>query len=154
MPRAPSSKPDSAPDRAQRPASRFSHRDKLRILEATWHHERMRAHPDRVPAGTVPSERQVPHEKERLERETARLRLKLEHPENLLILTMEDGQDDGGVRTPRRAPAGAQPGVDGPSRELRPRTAHRAEGARGGMDQPARDGIHEQRPAGRGSKDQ
>lgn len=45
----------------------------------------------------MPSESQVPHEKEHLEREMARLRLKLEHPEKLLILKMEVGQDDGGV---------------------------------------------------------
>jgi transposase InsO family protein len=101
----PSSKPESGRDGAQRPARRrFSDRDKLRILEAadrcarpgemgillrregiysshvaTWR---------RVPAGTVPSERQVRYEKERLERENARLRLKLEHAEKLRIVSM------------------------------------------------------------------
>jgi transposase-like protein len=112
MPNDPSSKPESAPGAAQRPARRrFSDRDKLRILAAadrctrpgemgillrregiysshvaTWRRWRMRVHPDRVPAGTVPSESQVRHEKERLERENARLRLKLEHAEKLLLL--------------------------------------------------------------------
>ena len=46
----------------------------------------MRAHPDRVPAGTEPTGSQVRHEKERLARENARLRLKLEHAEKLLSL--------------------------------------------------------------------
>jgi hypothetical protein len=97
MPNDPSSKPESAPDGAQRPARRrFSDRDKLRILEAadrctrpgemgillrregiysshvaTWRRWRMRVHPDRVPAGTVPSESQVRHENARLGREVA-----------------------------------------------------------------------------------
>ena len=108
----PSSKPESGRDGAQRPARRrFSDRDKLRILEAadrcarpgemgillrregiysshvaTWRRWRMRVHPDRVPAGTVPSESQVRHENARLGREVARLRLKLEHAEKLLLL--------------------------------------------------------------------
>jgi transposase-like protein len=112
MPDEPSPKPESAPDGAQRPARRrFSDRDKFRILEAadrctrpgemgillrregiysshvaTWRRWRMRVHPDRVPAGTMPSESHVRHEKERLERENARLRLKLEHAEKLLLL--------------------------------------------------------------------
>ena len=112
MPNDPSSKPESAPDGAQRPARRrFSDRDKLRILEAadrcsrpgemgillrregiysshvaTWRRWHMRVHPDRVPADAVPSESQVRHEQERLERENARLRLKLERAEKLLLL--------------------------------------------------------------------
>jgi hypothetical protein len=93
MPNDPSSKPESAPDRALRPARRrFSDRDKRRILEAadrctrpvemgillrregidsshvaTWRRWRMRVYPDRVPAGTAPSKKQVGHERERLE---------------------------------------------------------------------------------------
>ena len=46
----------------------------------------MRAHPDRVPAGTASTESQVRHENARLEREVARLRLKLEHAEKLHLL--------------------------------------------------------------------
>jgi transposase len=112
MPQEPSDQPETAASKSQRPVRRrFSEREKLRILEAadrctrpgemglllrregiysshvaTWRRWRMRVHPDRVPAGTVPSESQVRHEKERLERENARLRLKLEHAEKLLLL--------------------------------------------------------------------
>jgi hypothetical protein len=43
----------------------------------------MRAYPDRVPAGTKPTDSQLRHENARLEREVARLRLKLEHAEKL-----------------------------------------------------------------------
>jgi len=112
MPQDPSDQPETASSKSQRPVRRrFSEREKLRILEAadrctrpgemglllrregiysshvaTWRRWRMRVHPDRVPAGTVPSESQVRHEKERLERENARLRLKLEHAEKLLLL--------------------------------------------------------------------
>lgn len=104
--------PSTQPEGASRPVRRrFSDREKLRILEAadrctrpgevgillrregiysshlaTWRRWRMRAHPDRVPAGTEPTDSQVRHEKERLARENARLRLKLEHAEKLLSL--------------------------------------------------------------------
>ena len=53
---------------------------------ASWRRWRMRVHPDRVPAGSEPTDSQVRHEKERLAREVARLRLKLEHAEKLLSL--------------------------------------------------------------------
>ena len=46
----------------------------------------MRVHPDRVPAGTAPTESQLRHENTRLEREVARLRLKLEHAQKLHLL--------------------------------------------------------------------
>ena len=150
MPNDPSSKPESAPDGAQRPARRrFSDRDKLRILEAadrctrpgemgillrregiysshvaTWRRWRMRVHPDRVPEGTVPSESQVRHEKERLERENARLRLKLEHAEKLLLLQKRGLQESVWVTPlpqPDPGPSGrALPCADARPRPLRP----------------------------------
>ena len=112
MPRNPVSTPESPSRDAQRPVRRrFSDREKLRILDAAdactrpgevglllrregiytshlanWRRWRMRAHPDRVPAGTVSTESQLRHENARLEREVARLRLKLEHAEKLHLL--------------------------------------------------------------------
>jgi hypothetical protein len=46
----------------------------------------MRAHPDRTPAGTAPTESLLRHENARLEREVLRLRLKLEHAEKHHLL--------------------------------------------------------------------
>lgn len=112
MPTNPASTPDSPARDALRPVRRrFSDREKLRILEsadacsrpgeiglllrregihtshlANGRRWRMRAHPDRVPAGTAPTESQLRHENARLEREVARLRLKLEHAEKLHLL--------------------------------------------------------------------
>ena len=43
-------------------------------------------HPTLAPKNKPPTESQILHEKERLERENARLRLKLEHAEKLLAL--------------------------------------------------------------------
>ena len=108
MPNAPSTQPEGA----SRPVRhRFSDREKLRIPDAadactrpgeiglllrregiytshlaSWRRWRMRAHPDRVPAGTEPTDSQLRHENARLEREVARLRLKLEHAEKLHLL--------------------------------------------------------------------
>jgi len=89
---------------------RFSHSEKLRIVEAAdrctkpgelellrreglfsshlanWRRWRLRVHPTLAPKNKPPTESQIRHEKERLERENARLRLKLEHAEKLLAL--------------------------------------------------------------------
>jgi transposase-like protein len=108
MPNGPSTQPEGASRPVRR---RFSDREKLRILEASdacsrpgeiglllrregiytshlanWRRWRMRAHPERVPAGTAPTESQLRHQNARLEREVARLRLKLEHAEKLHLL--------------------------------------------------------------------
>ena len=90
---------------------RFSHSEKLRIVEAadrcskpgelglllrreglysshlaTWRRWRLRVHPTLALKHKAPTDSQIRHEKARLERENARLRLKLEHAEKLLAL--------------------------------------------------------------------
>jgi len=89
----------------------FSDKDKLRILEAadrakqpgalglllreegiysshlaTWRRWRRDAYPEHEQSKKPPTESQHRHEMARLERENARLRLKLEHAEKLLAL--------------------------------------------------------------------
>lgn len=108
MPNDPAGQPEG-PSRPVR--RRFSDREKLRIPDAAdactrpgeiglllpregiytsqlanWWRWCMRVHPDRVPAGTAPTESQLRHENARLEREVARLRLKLEHAQKLHLL--------------------------------------------------------------------
>jgi transposase-like protein len=90
---------------------RFSDKEKLRILEAadrcarpgelglllrregiysshlaTWRRWRRRAHPEMEQSQQPPTESQLRHDMERLERENVRLRLKLEHADKLLAL--------------------------------------------------------------------
>jgi transposase len=97
---------------ADRPARRtFSDREKLRILDAadrctqpgelglllrreglysshltSWRRWRRRAFPQHPQSRTPPTEGDLRHERDRLERENARLRLKLDHAEKLLAL--------------------------------------------------------------------
>ena len=93
---------------------RFSHSEKLRIVQAAdrctkpgelglllrreglfsshlanWRRWRLRVHPTLAPKNKPQTDSQIRHEKQRLERENARLRLKLEHAEKLLALQMK-----------------------------------------------------------------
>jgi transposase len=101
-----------SPRLPDRPARRtFSDREKLRILEAadrcsqpgelglllrreglysshltSWRRWRRRRFPQHPQSQTPPTEADLRHERDRLERENARLRLKLDHAEKLLAL--------------------------------------------------------------------
>ena len=90
---------------------RFSHSEKLRIVQAAdhctkpgelglllrreglfsshlanWRRLRLRVHLTLAPKNKLQTDSQIRHEKQRLERENARLHLKLEHAEKLLAL--------------------------------------------------------------------
>lgn len=106
--RTESTSPGGVKHRARR---RFSDQEKLRILEAadgaiapgalglllrkegiysshlaSWRQWRRRQFPQHAQSKKPPTESQRRHDLERLERENARLRLKLEHAEKLLAL--------------------------------------------------------------------
>ena len=53
---------------------------------ANWRRWRLRVHPTLAPKNKLQTDSQIRHEKQRLERENARLRLKLERAEKLLAL--------------------------------------------------------------------
>lgn len=104
--------PADSPRHPDRPVRRtFSDREKLRILDAadrctqpgelglllrreglysshltSWRRWRRRAFPQHPQSRTPPTEADLRHERDRLERENARLRLKLDHAEKLLAL--------------------------------------------------------------------
>ncbi|MBX3356772.1 MAG: hypothetical protein KF724_13850 [Phycisphaeraceae bacterium] len=109
----PSNRTDSAPSGPSKRRTRrhFSDKEKLRILDAAdrvrepgelglllrkegiysshlacWRRWRRRAYPEHEQSKKPPTDSQQRHENARLERENARLRLKLEHAEKLLAL--------------------------------------------------------------------
>lgn len=107
----PKNRPNPASRAPRTTRRRFSHSEKLRIVEAAdrctkpgelglllrreglfsshlanWRRWRLRMHPTLAPKNKPPTVSQIRHEKERLERENARLRLKLEHAEKLIAL--------------------------------------------------------------------
>lgn len=102
---------ESGAGRKRRPRRRFGDQQKLRILDAAdratepgalgellrkegiysshlacWRRWRRMAYPDHEQSKKPPTDSQQRHEVARLERENARLRLKLEHAEKLLAL--------------------------------------------------------------------
>ena len=111
MAEIPKNRLNSASNLPRTTRRRFSHGDKLRVLEAAdrctkpgelglllrreglfsshlanWRRWSLRVHPTLAPKNKPQTDSPVRHEKQRLERENARLCLKLEHAEKLLAL--------------------------------------------------------------------